>query len=372
MRYLNQLPPPLKNHPLRSITAGIITLIITVLTINLFSSSTSKANNTAATANRMPITVSITSKTAQPKQQHIHLYGRTESNRHVTLMAETEGKITEILATEGSEIQEGDVIASIDIRNRKDLLKEAEALVKQRRLEHKVAKSLSKKGLQSETELAKTITNLKAAEARLTDIKQDIDRTIIVSPFNGTLETIHVEQGTNTKRNDTEIATIIDTNPLIAVGFAAEKDIHQIKTGSPATITIQNSPDIEGKIRYVSRAADKTTHTFRIEAVFDNATTYYPEGISANIKIPTNTLQAHHIPPSILTLNKKGILGVYTTQTLNNQHIATFKPITIIEEDQTGFWVTGLPEEISLITAGQGFVKNNTIVTVAQHKNETP
>ena len=45
--------------------------------------------------------------------------------------------------------------------------------------------------------------------------------------------------------------------------------------------------------------------------------------------------------------------------------IVKFLPITILEDSEDGIWVTGIPNQIQLITQGQGFVEDDQKVLVS-------
>ena len=78
--------------------------------------------------------------------------------------------------------------------------------------------------------------------------------------------------------------------------------------------------------------------------------------------IKTSKIKAHKITPSVLMLNDKGILGI---KIIRDLEIVKFLPITILEDSEDGIWVTGIPNQIQLITQGQGFVEDDQKVLVS-------
>ena len=77
------------------------------------------------------------------------------------------------------------------------------------------------------------------------------------------------------------------------------------------------------------------------------------DGITAELFIPTKKVQAHLIPPSSLTLDSEGKIGI---RHINPNNEVIFSDVEIIGDEKELIWVTGLPEEITLITIGQEFV----------------
>jgi multidrug efflux system membrane fusion protein len=49
-------------------------------------------------------------------------------------------------------------------------------------------------------------------------------------------------------------------------------------------------------------------------------------------------------------------------KTVTDQDVVKFYPITVVQAQVDGIWVTGLPETVNVITVGQGFVNNDEVV----------
>ena len=62
---------------------------------------------------------------------------------------------------------------------------------------------------------------------------------------------------------------------------------------------------------------------------------------------------AHRVSPAVLALDDNGNLGV---KALGADNTVIFHEVEIVKTESNGAWVTGLPNDITLITLGQGFV----------------
>ena len=71
------------------------------------------------------------------------------------------------------------------------------------------------------------------------------------------------------------------------------------------------------------------------------------------------------LPPSALTLNDNGELGV---RTVGDSNIVEFFPVDLVRDTPTGMWLSGLPDEAQVIVIGQEFVKDG--VEVKPHLQE--
>ena len=72
---------------------------------------------------------------------------------------------------------------------------------------------------------------------------------------------------------------------------------------------------------------------------------------------------AHKISPAILSLNDQGKLGV---RTVTNDNRVEFQEITILEDTNSGMWVSGLGEVARIITLGQEYVFQGQTVRVTE------
>ena len=79
------------------------------------------------------------------------------------------------------------------------------------------------------------------------------------------------------------------------------------------------------------------------------------DGITAEITIKTKLVMAHKISPSILILNDNGKLGIRSVE----DNLVKFHNVTILEDSESGLWITDIPKNLELIVQGQGFVEDN-------------
>ena len=302
---------------------------------------------------RPPMSVQIREIEARPVTREIVISGRTEPARSVTLRAEAEGRVVAVDAARGQPVAAGDAIARLDARDREARLAEAEATVRQRQLEYEGARKLGSRGLQSETQIAQALAALEAAQARLKQIRVELDHTTIRAPFAGILNERPVEIGDYVGVGD-PVGELLELDPLVVTGYVSQQDAARFGIGREATAQLLTGGSIRGRIRYLATDADPATRTFRVEMEAPNPGTTVSAGMTAEIRIPTATVQAHHLSPALLALDDAGRLGV---KTVTGDGRVAFNPVTIVQATPAGVWLTGLPERARVITVGQGFVQ---------------
>ena len=251
--------------------------------------------------------VTIVNSKATNKSKILKSSGFTEADKFVQVRAEVSGRLIARPAQQGDYIEEGDLICQLYIAGR-------EAYPK------------------------------------------------IVAPFSGYLETLRVEEG-DFLNTGSVCAALIDPDPMLVVADIAEKDIAQVQLGSKASAKLISGRYISGEVTFIASSADKNTRTFRVEISVDNKDRTIRDGVSAEIYIKGKEEPAHKISPAILSLNDQGKLGV---RTVTSDNRVEFKEINILEDTNSGMWVSGLGEDARIITLGQEYVFQGQTVNVKE------
>ena len=186
----------------------------------------------------------------------------------------------------------------------------------------------------------------------------ELNRTEVKAPFSGFIEQI-VKPGNFLERGQV-CATIIQLNPIIFVAEVPEFNINKVETGQNVDIKLITGEFINGKLTFVSKSASPSTRTFKVESQIENKNGLVRDGITAEMTIKTKLVMAHKISPSILLLNDEGKIGIRSVE----NDIVKFHNITILEDSESGLWITGIPKELELIVQGQGFVEDGQKVLI--------
>ena len=188
----------------------------------------------------------------------------------------------------------------------------------------------------------------------------ELNRTEVKAPFSGYLEQI-VKPGNFLERGQV-CATIIQLNPITFIAEVPEFNINKVEPGQNVILSLITEEIVEGNLTFVSKSASDSTRTFKVESQVTNINGTIRDGITAEMTIKTKKLLAHQISPSILMLNDDGKLGIRSVK----NSIVEFHEVEILEDSETGIWITGIPESIELIVQGQGFVENGQKVSINQ------
>lgn len=246
--------------------------------------------------------VGVIKSSATLFQPLIKLKATTESEARVNIKAKTSGEVVKIGAKQGQFVEKDDVLCSLGI--------------------------------------------------------VELNRTEVKAPFSGYLEQI-VKPGNFLERGQV-CATIIQLDPITFIAEVPEFNINKVKTGQEVTLDLITGETVNGKLTFVSKSASTSTRTFKVESQVKNDRGLIRDGITSEMTIKIEKILAHQISPSILILNDAGKLGVRSVE--NN--IVIFYEVVILEDSASGLWVSGIPENLDLITQGQGFVEDGQKVLI--------
>jgi len=340
-------------------SAGIAIAIAVWLMSGQMASNEPEAETVAAAEPEELLTsVRIRTQSAEEVTRTITVNGKTAPARIVQMDAETDGRVVATGVDRGERLNKGEVIVRLDERDRQARLAQARATVKQRELEFAAREQLKNESYVSEAQLQEAAAQLETARAELARAELDIEYMVVRAPFDGALQDRLVEIGDYLKAGD-PVATFVDERKLIVSADVSEFDANQVHKGNKASARLATGELVEGNIRYVAPIADEGTRTFRVELEVDNSEGEYRGGVTAELMIPAETIYAHKISPSLLTLDDEGNLGI---KTVNEAGQVEFFLADIAMSSNEGVWIAGLPHSASIITVGQGFVNAGSFV----------
>lgn len=302
--------------------------------------------------------VRVRTQSAEEVQRTIVVNGKTAPARVVELSAETDGRVEFIGAERGRNISRGELIVRLDERDRSARLSQAKATVKQREVEFEARERLKTESYVSEAQLQEAVAALEAARTELTRAQLDLTYMMIRAPFDGALQSRIVEVGDFVKRGD-PIATFVDNRTIIVTANLSEFDARYVNVDDLAEARLATGGTVRGRIRYVAPVAHEATRTFTVELEVDNSDGRLRPGGTAELRIPAESLLAHRVSPSLLTLDDAGNVGI---KIINDQGKVEFVVADIALSSADGVWIAGLPPTVTIITVGQGFVATGSVV----------
>lgn len=311
------------------------------------------------------VRVGLTESRAQSIERVLTLQGHAEPEQVVRVRAKTGGEVVETPVAEGAIVAAGDLVARLDMTDRQARLTEARAAEREARGDFEAAERLADQGFQARLQVERTRAALEAARARVAAIELEIAHTRVTAPIGGVLNRQIARRGDFVAEGD-PIAEVVENDPLRAVVQIPQHRVTEITEGQSARVTFFDDMVREGEVRYVSAMADERTRTFLARIRVDNPDRDLPAGTSVTVTIPVEQVRAHGVTPALISQDEDGRLGIKVAEKQDGEWRARFVPVKPVRADARQVWVTGLPDQVRLITLGQGFVRDGDRLAVVE------
>lgn len=290
----------------------------------------------------------------------IRLSGITAADKRVSLAARAEGVIATLTLEKGAPVEAGTIVMTLEGPEAVAQEKIAEIALAQKERDLEVAEKLFAGGSTSESNLTNARSARDAALAELNRAQASADRLELKVPFSGIVDALSVELG-EWVQTGAPVATILSLDPILVKAEVSEVDLASVSVGSTAKVRLVNGQEMEGTIRLVAREASAETRTYPVEIALPNPDLTLPSGMTAEVSLFAAPVRAVVVPRSIITLSETGELGL---RVVGADGLAQFAAVTIIDDTPDGLVVTGVPEGVRIITAGQDLVGNGEPVEV--------
>ncbi|WBU59309.1 efflux RND transporter periplasmic adaptor subunit [Paracoccus albus] len=312
-----------------------------------------------------PPTVLVRSSAAEEVTLNFRAEGQAQPDRDTSVRAEASGTVIELAVSKGSEVEAGAVIARLSAEQAEADLERARQELSRAQREFDNASQLRERGVATTDRVTQASADLATAQAAVTTAENALEDLSVTAPFAGRVEALPINDGEFVAAGD-EVARIVDNTPLTVSIQVPQQSLNRIKVGQVAKVQFITGQEREGEVTFVGTAAEDSTRTFLAEIEIENPDGEIPAGISAEITIPTGQELAHFIEPSIVSLSPDGDVGVK----IEEEGVVRFVPVEVADAQMGGIWATGLPENVRIITVGQGFVRDGEEVRVKDEEAE--
>lgn len=336
---------------------GLSVLIVIVLIVWMATGGTKVAKTEAPEQNdassHEPIRVQVQTLSARTYEPGLILQGQLEPWYSVDISARVSGTVEKIAVDQGEQVKAGDVLLTLSGDGREAMVKRWQARSKKLKADLSAARKLRSNNLASQSELLGLEGESAAATAELVAAQQTVDNLTPKAPFDGTINRKDVDPGSLVAVG-TPLFELVRVDRLKAIAQIPQQSVSRVSPGQKVRVELLDGEQLSGIVDFVASAADPETRSFSVEIAVENPERQRVAGGSAGLRIALPEVKAMFISPAYLSLNDDGRPGVKYVDPDNQ---VVFGKVKLLSVSTDGAWVTGLPEEIRLITRGGGFVK---------------
>lgn len=301
------------------------TSIILILIFLSFTACTAKKEK-PKTKSAIPVRIARAAQRDVPVQ--VKAIGNIEAYTSVAIKSQVSGQIAKVHFTEGSDVEKGALLVSIDPEPFHATLSQYEAALAKNQAQAKFAheqalryEGLLKEGivthdqydlLRSNAEsLAATVV---ADQAAIRNARIQLGYCSIRSPISGRTGTIAIQPGNLVKANDLPIVTVNQISPIYVSFSLPEKRLVEIKRAMAsgqlkieAAIPNERGDAETGAISFLDNAVNPATGTIKLKGVFANKShKLWPGQFTDVLMTLGNRINSVLVPASAIQTSQQG------------------------------------------------------------------
>ncbi|MDO6440958.1 efflux RND transporter periplasmic adaptor subunit [Marinobacter sp. 2_MG-2023] len=343
----------------------VIVLVIWMATGDIKVAST-KAPEKQETEQQELTRVQVTTLNTRLYEPGLLLQGELEPWSTVNVSARAAGTVQSIGADLGESVKAGDLLLTLSEDGRGAVVQRWQARVKKLEADLTAARKLRSSNLASQSEILSIESDLAAARAELQTAELEVAHLRPSAPFDGVINSKSVEAGSLVQVGS-PLLELVRIDRLKAKGQVPQQSVSQVAPGQKVRVRPLDGDTLDGVVSFVASAANPETRSFALEIAVDNPDKKRIAGGSANLRVALPDVQATFISPAYLSLGDDGRPGV---KYVDEQNQVVFRTVKLLNVSTEGAWVTGLPDEIRLITRGGGFVSEGEYVEPVDASDE--
>jgi membrane fusion protein, multidrug efflux system len=340
-----------------------------------------------ANAPAVPVTAAVAVQKSVPLS--VQGIGTVIAASTVTVRAQVTGELTSVNFIEGDEVQEGQVIVTIDKRPLEAALQQAQAALDRDVAQAANARSqatryqdLLKRGIATKEQVDQIMTNAAALDAtveldkaNVENAKVQLQYATIRAPIAGKTGLLQVHPGNLVRATDTTPIVTINKITPVYVSFSVPEamlpDLKRYMARGKLAVTAlppnDQGPPAEGLINFIDNAVDPTTGQIKVKGTFPNTDRHLWPGQFVNVSVTLSTEPNAIVVPSLAV--QTGQQGTYVFVVKPDQTV-DLRPVTVERTagDQSVI-KTGVKPGETVVTDGQLRLNPGTRVSI---KNGAP
>lgn len=228
------------------------------------------------------------------------LPGRLEAVRTAQVRARVEGVVERRLFVEGSDVQAGKSLYSIDARTYRAALAAAEAELAVANLTVERYRSLLEDKAVSQQEFDQAAARVKQAEAALVKARLDLENANVPAPISGRIGRSMITEGALVGKGEaTLLATIEQTDPIYANFTQSNSEAMRLRQafnsgasrpseGGQVELVLEDGSihPHPGRLLFTDLAVDPGTGSIQMRAIFPNAGRRLLPGTFVRVRVP--------------------------------------------------------------------------------------
>ena len=313
------------------------------------------------TVNEKRVLVSAIALKTSAFEHPIDIQAIIKTRENLQLYPELGGKLEKIIVKEGQEVKKGTLLAVIDDAGFQEQIDQMQLQLDLAKTTFERTARLWEQKIGSEMMFLEAKTRYEAQKKQLDQMKKQLAKAKIYAPFDGIIDEIFANQGSNVAPGMSPVLRIVNLKSMYVEADVPENYLTAITKGSKAVVEIPVlNLTLNTTIRQTGSFVQPSNRTFRIEAPLENATGQIKPNLNAKLSvIDYINPNAILVPLRTIRENAEGenYVFVLTGPEGDNNYIAKQRFVTLGKTKNEMIEITeGISENDLLVDEGVGLL----------------
>ena len=244
---------------------------------------------------------------------YIEAQANLKTRKNVLILPEFQGTLEQIFVSEGQKVKKGQLLAEINDSGLKEQVDQLIIQANFAKENFERTERLWNNNIGSEIQYLKSKTDFESSQKMVEQMKDRLSKTKIYAPFEGEIDEIISNQGSNLIPGVSQILRLVNLDKIYAEASVSEKYIAYIDKGTNAIVQVPLlGREIVSEIVQTGNFINPSNRTFRVEVPIENIDNKIKQNLDAKIKINIYSKQdAVVIPLRIVREDASGKNFVY-------------------------------------------------------------
>ncbi len=224
------------------------------------------------------------------KEKVFNSYMEAQANlktrKNILILPEFQGTLEQIFVNEGQNVKKGKLLAEINDSGLKEQLEQLTIQANFAKENFERTERLWNNNIGSEIQFLKSKTDFESSQKMVEQMKDRLAKTKIYAPFDGEVDEIISNQGSNLIPGVSQILRLVNLDKIYAEASVSEKYISFIEEGTEAIVQVPLlGKEIKSQIIQTGNFINPSNRTFRVEVPVENIDNKIKQNLDAKIKI---------------------------------------------------------------------------------------
>ena len=283
------------------------------------------------TLKKLPLVT--TQKSEQTVFNHyVELQGSVNTRQNVLLYPEVPGILERVLVKEGNKVKKGQLLAVIKDGGMSQQLQQLESQAALSQTVFERQERLWAQKIGSEIEFLQAKTNYTSQKNAVEQLKNQLEKTNITAPFDGTIDVVYKEEGTVVAPGQgSEMFRILNLENMYIEAEVPENYVSSITKGKKVQVHFPIlGKSITSSVRQVGNFINPNNRSFKVEIDVPNPKKDIKPNLTVRLKINDyQNKNAVLLPQSIISENAQGEQYIYVVVDKQKNNEATAQKVLI-------------------------------------------